>query len=88
MNGFTFVSSRKMTKREQEAYDIGYEIGKREAVKHGQWEQSEDEYYALCVIKCSNCKEEYCFDVSDDVEQLNYHYCPNCGTKMDLKEEK
>lgn len=53
-----------------------------EPAKRGRWERSEDEYYSLCVIRCSNCKEEYCFDVSDDVEQLNYHYCPNCGAKM------
>ena len=40
------------------------------SVKHGQWDRSG---------YCSECDfwTCYCGD---------YHYCPNCGTKMDLKE--
>ena len=51
-------------------------------VKHGKWE---DEYYdeitELYYHTCSNCNTEItatCFD----------NYCPNCGAKMDGKENK
>lgn len=49
----------------------------------GEWLKSEDDYCALNIIKCSLCREEWCFEVDDDVETLNYHYCPNCGAKME-----
>ena len=52
-------------------------------VKHGWWEKSEDDYCGLNIIKCSMCREEWCFECGDDVKELNYHYCPNCGAKMD-----
>ena len=48
----------------------------------GEWVKSEDDYCGLSIIKCSLCREEWCFEVDDDVETLNYHYCPNCGAKM------
>lgn len=48
----------------------------------GEWVKSEDDYCGLNIIKCSLCREEWCFEVDDDVENLNYHYCPNCGAKM------
>lgn len=48
----------------------------------GKWVKSEDDYCGLNIIKCSLCREEWCFEVDDDVETLNYHYCPNCGAKM------
>ena len=55
-------------------------------VVHGKWEKSEDDYCGLNIIKCSLCREEWCFEVEDDVIDLNYKYCPNCGSKMDLEE--
>lgn len=48
----------------------------------GEWLKSEDDYCGLNIIKCSLCREEWCFEVGDDAETLNYHYCPNCGAKM------
>lgn len=55
-------------------------------VVHGKWEKAEDDYYGLNIIKCSLCHEEWCFEVEDDVIDLNYKYCPNCGAKMDLED--
>ena len=52
-------------------------------VRHGRWTIAEDEYYGLNIVKCSVCHEEWCFEEGDDVFDLNYHYCPNCGCKMD-----
>ena len=52
-------------------------------VKHGRWEKSEDDYCGLNIIQCSLCREEWCFECDDDVKDMNYHYCPNCGAKMD-----
>lgn len=63
-------------------YAVIYDVNVAE-VAHGQWEKSEDDYYGLNIIKCSLCQEEWCFEVADDVKELNYNYCPNCGAKMD-----
>ena len=52
-------------------------------VRHGRWVKSEDDYYGLYMIKCSMCREEWYFECDDDAFDLNYHYCPNCGAKMD-----
>lgn len=45
-------------------------------VRHGMWvEQHSD--FDLCGIvyyECSECKRE---------QQVKWHYCPNCGAKMD-----
>ena len=51
-------------------------------VVHGRWTIAEDDYYGLNIVKCSVCHEEWCFEERDDVFDLNYHYCPNCGAKM------
>lgn len=56
-----------------------------EPVRHGKWEKIED-YYDLSTIRCSLCHEEWSFEVYDDIESLNYRYCPNCGAKMSLGE--
>lgn len=53
---------------------------------HGLWKKSKDDYCGLNIIKCSLCREEWCFEVDDDVLYLNYHYCPNCGAKMDKED--
>lgn len=50
----------------------------------GKWIVNDD-YYG--TIKCSECHEEWVFDVIDDVAELNYHYCPNCGARMYLPAE-
>ena len=52
-----------------------------EPVRHGRWEMSSDiPDYIICSRCCA------VFDVwKADMEQ--YHYCPNCGAKMDLEED-
>ena len=52
-------------------------------VRHGEWLKAEDDYCGLNIIQCSICHEEWCFEIDDDVIDLNYHYCPNCGAKID-----
>lgn len=52
-------------------------------VRHGKWIESEDDYYGLYIIKCSLCREVWCFEVEDAVKLMNYNYCPNCGAEMD-----
>ena len=52
-------------------------------VRPGEWLKAEDDYCGLNIIQCSICHEEWCFEIDDDVIDLNYHYCPNCGAKMD-----
>ena len=51
-------------------------------VRHGRWTIAEDDYCGLNIVKCSVCHEEWCFEERDDVFDLNYHYCPNCGAYM------
>ena len=51
-------------------------------VKHGEWIGEADGYadgeLVYDMWYCSNC--DYCVD---DDEKPWYHYCPNCGAKMD-----
>ena len=55
-------------------------------VRHGEWLKAEDDYCGLNIIQCSICHEEWCFEIDDDVIDLNYHYCPSCGALMDKEE--
>ena len=55
-------------------------------VVHGRWETEKDIYFELHIIKCSVCREEWCFEEQEDVVALHYKYCPNCGAMMDLME--
>lgn len=62
-------------------YEHGYEAGKRDAVKHGRWEKEidDDEFFGEVEYpKCSEC---------GIWRLIKTAYCPNCGTKMDLKGE-
>ena len=77
----------------QEGFDRGLDKAQRvildapaadvAEVRHGRWTIAEDDYYGLNIVKCSVCHEEWCFEERDDVFDLNYHYCPNCGSLMD-----
>ena len=58
-------------------------------VKHGKWLNF---YNDFSVAECSECADM--FEVSPDEEPKKeffeafkefYHYCPNCGAKMDLE---
>ena len=70
-------SSRKMTSREQTAYDLGFHEGQNAAIVHGRWriETDEEEPHPMFkLVVCSACKEK---------ANGTYNYCPNCGAKMD-----
>lgn len=49
-------------------------------VVHARWIKERGAYESYC--KCSKC------DYLGLSSTINSHYCPNCGSKMDGKEEK
>ena len=68
----------------EQAYKNGFEAGKREARKSGNWEGEADGYadggLVYDVWHCSECN--YCIDDgTDDPEHLP-KFCPNCGADM------
>ena len=74
------MNDTKQTEREayHAGYQAGYEVGKRDAVRHGEWINEhilDDEWYHTC----SNCNTEIRITFFDS-------RCPNCGAKMDGKE--
>lgn len=50
-------------------------------VRHGRWEDSIDEWFGTDVYTCSKCRESYVLVEGTPKENL-WHYCPNCGAKM------
>lgn len=58
-----------------------------EPVRHGRWVRTDDDWNSLTTFQCTVCGEEFCFEIDEDFELLNYNYCPNCGAKMDLEDE-
>ena len=52
-------------------------------VVHGEWTIIDDDYLCLTTLECSVCGEQYCFEEYDEQMSPHYHYCPNCGAKMD-----
>ena len=59
-----------------------------EPVRHGEWLRTDDDWSSLVTIQCSVCGGEWCFEVEEDVQMLGYNYCPGCGCKMDLEDER
>lgn len=55
-------------------------------VVHGRWEDSIDEWFETDVYTCSKCRESYVLVEGTPKENL-WHYCPNCGAKMDGGED-
>ena len=58
-----------------------------EPVKHGEWIGTEydgyaDGYPVFTAFMCSECKIEFLDDSA-----FEWHYCPNCGAKMAVREE-
>ena len=53
-------------------------------VKHGKWIERENNYDTY--YDCSVCSESFVFVDGDPIDNL-YQYCPNCGAKMDGKED-
>lgn len=57
--------------------------GDIQIVKHGRWE---NEYFEnVWWADCTNCKET---TLSRYCRVSSYPFCPHCGAKMDLKEDK
>ena len=54
-------------------------------VVHGRWEDSTDEWLGTDVYTCSKCRESYVLVEGTPKENL-WHYCPNCGAKMGIKD--
>jgi hypothetical protein len=54
-------------------------------VVHGKWiEEREIPSYSnknIPVVECSKCRCFFCDIIN--VHSFMYHYCPNCGAKMD-----
>ena len=50
-------------------------------VRHGQWEEASDGDGIVCPF----CRTDFC-TIIYDTECFNY--CPNCGAKMDEKQDK
>lgn len=53
-----------------------------EPVRRGEWLRTDDDWNSLTTFQCTVCGEEFCFEIDEDIELLNYNYCPNCGAKM------
>lgn len=51
-------------------------------VVYSRWEDSIDEWFGTDVYTCSKCRESYVL-VEGTPKQNLWHYCPNCGAKMD-----
>lgn len=54
-------------------------------VRHGRWESFEDVFMDTCY-ECSECGLAFYLADGGTPQENQYHYCPNCGAKMD--EEK
>ena len=54
-------------------------------VVHGEWTIIEDDYEDVTILECSVCEMSFRFDEYDGLlpQAQTYHYCPNCGAKMD-----
>ena len=55
-------------------------------VKHGKWLYKPN-LYDESTYECSVCKEPWTLIEGNPAEN-NMHFCPNCGAKMDLEENK
>ena len=54
-------------------------------VVHGKWETEIDDELGILKHTCQICR----FVKRTDIHvALDWNYCPNCGTKMDLKQKK
>lgn len=67
----------------EQAYKNGYQQGKQDAVKHGYWEQLDEEHF-----NCTQCATV--FEKEKETTMYTIHklwrYCSRCGAKMDLPE--
>ena len=71
-----------LTAEKFEAAINGIQAADVAPVRHGRWEDSIDEWFETDVYTCSKCRESYVLVEGTPKENL-WHYCPNCGAKMD-----
>ena len=61
-------------------------------VKHGEWLQTKEPlgWHDVDCVECSICHESWICDEDFDFEFCKemWHYCPNCGAKMDKYGER
>ena len=71
-----------LTAEKFEAAINGIQAADVAPVMHGRWEVSTDEWFETDVYTCSKCRESYVLVEGTPKENL-WHYCPNCGCRMD-----
>ena len=56
-------------------------------VRHGEWVETQGPlgWCDVDCIECSVCHESWIIDEDSSIDDYEYmwHYCPNCGAKMD-----
>ena len=61
---------------------LNAEVGNAEPVRHGKWLCSDDMYEtAVCSVCNYDTEEPYGY------VKKSWNFCPNCGAKMERKEE-
>lgn len=55
-------------------------------VRHGRWDAS-DRYKFLDGSTCIRCTECGAALHLDEYQKYHWHYCPNCGARMDEEDE-
>lgn len=75
----------KLLYGDRKQYDKGYSDGRADATKHGRWEKDgEIMMFGDIPVKCSQCGFK---TLQDAAHRMDYHYCPNCGARMDESED-
>lgn len=59
--------------------------------KHGKWHnryyyRKASNSYDCEVFVCGECQAEFSYDAETGVQASDWHYCPNCGARMDIEE--
>lgn len=56
-------------------------------VRHGEWLETQEplSWRDVDCIECSVCHESWIMDEDSSIDDYEcmWHYCPNCGAKMD-----
>ena len=64
-----------------EGYREGYEGGRHDAVRHAHWEVNE-----CGEVECNKCG--FCIGNADNMNDYVPKFCPDCGARMDRKENE
>ena len=78
-------TSRKMTSREQTAYDLGFHEGRNAAIVHGRWIDKTEWIGSFGQIKteCSVCGTIYPHKPGSRGDGKGGKFCEECGARMD-----